>query len=208
MSARKATDIFSEWALNGKDLGMQDHHSTAVDAMLETLTSSRSSSFSFVDAGCGNGWVVRKMSSTPQCTRSFGIDGAEEMIRKAKMIDPKGNYIHSDLLTWVPHEAFDIVHSMEVFYYFKDPEELIKHIMDNWLKPYGQMIMGVDHYHENIKSHSWPTDLNTYMKLLSIDDWVELFKDCGLEEVKAFQANAKDDFPGTLIVHGLKGRGS
>ena len=143
MSARKATDIFSEWALNGKDLGMQDHHSTAVDAMLETLTSSRSSSFSFVDAGCGNGWVVRKMSSNPKCTRSFGIDGAEEMIRKAKMIDPKGNYIHSDLLTWVPHEAFDIVHSMEVFYYFKDPEELIKHIMDNWLKPYGQMIMGV-----------------------------------------------------------------
>ena len=208
MSARKATDIFSEWALNGKDLGMQDHHSTAVDAMLETLTSSSSSSFSFVDAGCGNGWVVRKMSSNPQCTRSLGIDGAEEMIRKAKTIDPKGNYIHSDLLAWVPHEAFDIVHSMEVFYYFKDPEELIKHIMDNWLKPYGQMIMGVDHYHENIKSHSWPTDLNTYMKLLSIDDWVELFKDCGLEEVKAFQANAKDDFPGTLIVHGLKGRGS
>ena len=91
---------------------------------------------------------------------------------------------------------------------FKDPEELIKHIMDNWLKPFGQMIMGVDHYYENIKSHSWPTDLNTYMKLLSIDDWIELFKDCGLGEVKAFQANAKDDFPGTLIVHGLKGRGS
>ena len=80
MSARKATDIFSEWALNGKDLGMQDHHSTAVDAMLETLTSSRSSSFSFVDAGCGNGWVVRKMSSNPKCTRSFGIDGAEALV--------------------------------------------------------------------------------------------------------------------------------
>ncbi len=208
MSIRKATDIFSEWALIGKDLGMQDNHSIAVNVMLDKLIGSRSSKFSFIDAGCGNGWVVRKMGSHSQCSSSFGIDGAEEMIRKAKNIDPIGNYIHSDLLSWVPQQAFDLVHSMEVFYYFKEPKKLIKHIMDNWLKPNGEMIMGVDYYHENIKSHSWPTDLNTHMKLMSIDDWVELFKDCGFAEVTAFQTNAKDEFPGTLIVHGFKEKGS
>ena len=45
---KKDSWSFIPVSLNGKDLGMQDHHSTAVDAMLETLTSSRSSSFSFV----------------------------------------------------------------------------------------------------------------------------------------------------------------
>ena len=207
MLSKKATDIFNQWALVGKDDGMQKHHSSAVNIMLDTLVRSRSSKFSFVDAGCGNGWVVREMRKHPLCTRSIGIDGAEEMIRKAKLIDPTGNYILSDLLAWVPEDAFDLVHSMEVFYYFKSPKKVIKHIVKNWLNEGGEMTMGLDFYKENSKSHSWPTDLNTHMELLGISDWVELFEDSGLIQVRAFQTNAKDDFPGTLVVHGLKEKG-
>ena len=149
MLSKKATDIFNQWALVGKDDGMQKHHSSAVNIMLDTLVRSRSSKFSFVDAGCGNGWVVREMRKHPLCTRSIGIDGAEEMIRKAKLIDPTGNYILSDLLAWVPEDAFDLVHSMEVFYYFKSPKKVIKHIVKNWLNEGGEMIMGIDFYKEN-----------------------------------------------------------
>ena len=147
------------------------------------------------------------MRKHPLCTRSIGIDGAEEMIRKAKLIDPTGNYILSDLLAWVPEDAFDLVHSMEVFYYFKSPKKVIRHIVKNWLNEGGEMIMGIDFYKENSKSHSWPIDLNTHMELLGISDWVELFEESGLIQVTAFQTNAKDDFPGTLVVHGLKEKG-
>ena len=52
-----------------------------------------------------------------------------------------------------------------------------------------------------------PIDLNTDMELLGISDWVELFEESGLIQVTALQTNPKDDFPRTLVVHGLKEKG-
>ena len=34
----------------------------------------------------------------------------------------------------IPKEKVDIVHSMEVFYYFEKPEILISRIYEKWLK--------------------------------------------------------------------------
>ena len=103
-------------------------------------------------------------------------------------------------------ETFDLIHSMEVFYYFNNPKKVISHIVKNWLNETGEMIMGIDFYKENSKSHSWPNDLNTHMELLGISDWVEIFEASGLKQVTSFQTNAKNDFPGTLVVHGMKGK--
>ena len=125
---RKATDIFSEWAEVGKDAGMETNHAQAVDKMLRHLVNSRTSPFSFIDAGCGNGWVVRKIRKHDLCKSAIGVDGAIEMIRKARTIDEHGAYFHSDLMEWTPSQEADFVHSMEVIYYFKQPEKLIFHI--------------------------------------------------------------------------------
>ena len=201
---RKATDIFSEWAEVGKDAGMETNHAQAVDKMLRHLVNSRTSPFSFIDAGCGNGWVVRKIRKHDLCKSAIGVDGAIEIIRKARTIDEHGAYFHSDLMEWTPSQKADFVHSMEVIYYFKQPEKLIFHINENWLRSGGVMIMGMDYYDENLKCHSWPTDLNTYMKLLSKNAWIDLFNDCGLTKVIAFQTNVSNDFPGTLVVTGIK----
>ena len=38
------------------------------------------------------------------------------------------------------------------------------------------MIMGVDYYLENERSHSWPKDLNVPMKLLSMSQWTDILK--------------------------------
>ena len=67
--SRKATDIFSEWASIGRDEGMQKNHWNAVKNMLQTLIKGQSKPFSFIDAGCGNGWVVRKVKSNPHCKK-------------------------------------------------------------------------------------------------------------------------------------------
>ena len=200
---RNATDIFSEWALGRKDEGMEKNHADAVSEMLAHLMYGVGASFTFIDAGCGNGWAVRKMKDHPLCKKAIGVDGAEAMIRKANAIDAVGNYFCSDLLKWIPEEKVDFVHSMEVLYYFENPGELIEHMKLNWLKPSGKMIMGVDYYQEHERSHTWPTDLGTHMTLLSEKNWISLFNDHGFSHIENFRANVHDDFPGTLVISGV-----
>ena len=205
MNKISATDLFNDWALNDKDFGMEKHHLNAVNIMLDILFNSQQSPFSFIDVGCGNGWVVRKVKKNPLCLAATGIDGANEMIRKAKRIDPYGDYIHSEVMKWSPMKKVDFVHSMEVFYYFTKPRKLVSHITKNWLKRNGEMIMGIDYYKENSKSHSWPKDLNTAMNLMDINEWKELFEDCGMKDISHFHVNSNPNFIGTLVVKGVKG---
>ena len=201
---RKATDIFSEWASIGKDEGMQRNHWNAVKKMFQILNKEQFQPFSFIDAGCGNGWALREMLKNPLCLNAVGVDGAIEMIERAKKTDPNGNYIYKDLMEWEPKALVDIVHSMEVIYYFNDPKKLILHMKDKWLKPNGKLIIGLDFYKENNDCHNWPKKLNTKMTLLSIKEWIQLLKNCGLDDVKSYQTNSSDSFEGTLILYAKK----
>ena len=201
---RKATDIFSEWASIGKDEGMQRNHWNAVKKMFQILNKEQFQPFSFIDAGCGNGWAVREMLKNPLCLNAVGVDGAIEMIERAKKTDPNGNYIYKDLMKWEPKAIVDIVHSMEVIYYFNDPKKLILHMKDKWLKPNGKLIIGLDFYKENTDCHTWPKKLNTKMTLLSIKEWTRILKNCGLGDIKNYQTNSSDSFEGTLILYAKK----
>ena len=84
---KEATDIFSSWATTGRDEGMEKGHSAAVTEMLEVVIPKLIQSFTAIDIGCGNGWVVRKLSNLG-ASHVEGIDGAEEMVMKARKIDP------------------------------------------------------------------------------------------------------------------------
>ena len=202
MARIKAIDLFNHWALNGKDIGMEKGHSESVEAMLRNFIENQTVPFSFIDAGCGNGWLVRKILTHPLCDSAIGVDGASEMIKKANELDSKGEYFHSDLIEWVPNKLVDLVHCMEVIYYFENPKKVILHILQNWLKSNGTIIVGMDYYLENENCHSWPMELNVPMTLLSINDWSDLFHECGLKNVFAYQVNKKSDFLGTLVIQG------
>ena len=204
MKEKKATEIFSQWVLDGKDEGMEKNHSNAVNVMLDEIIGSQTDPFSIIDAGCGNGWVVRKIINHPLCVKAMGVDGSKEMIDKARSLDSDGTYFCSDLMDWSPKEKVNFVHSMEVLYYLREPEKFIMHILENWLLEKGTIIMGMDHYLENLNSHSWPTDLNPYMNLKSVKDWIKLFKDCGVSQIVSFQTNESQNFPGTLVLKGEK----
>ena len=183
---------------------MEKNHLPAVQKMIDILLMDDRRHFSFLDVGCGNGYVVRKISELKQCVISVGMDGAEGMIKKAKKMDPNGNYYCSNIVDWIPKLKFDYIHSMEVMYYLENPEKTIKSIVKNWLKANGVMIMGIDYYLENEKSHSWPKDLNVPMKLLSISQWADILKKSGLNKVNYLQANKRVNFSGTLILYGRK----
>ena len=132
------------------------------------------------------------------------IDGAIKMIERAKETDPNGNYVYKDLMEWEPKTFVDMIHSMEVIYYFNDPKKLILHMKDKWLKPNGKLIMGLDFYKENSDCHDWPKQLDTQMTLLSINQWVELLKNCGLKDVISYKTNTNDSFEGTLVLYAKK----
>ena len=84
-------NVFSGWALNGKDEGMEKHHNDSVMNMIDFACRGLPE-YSFIDAGCGNGWVVRHISNDSKCNSAIGVDGSSNMINKAKKLDDKNQY--------------------------------------------------------------------------------------------------------------------
>lgn len=198
----KAIKTFNEWANHGKDLGMEKNHLPSVSKMLDLIPKHiLSKTFSFIDIGCGNGWVVRKVRSKENCIQSVGIDGADKMIKKAISLDKNSEYYNLDIEKMSYRKTFDVVFSMEVFYYFKNPLKVLKYLNNYIIKPGGCMLVGIDHYFENTPSLSWSDDLNLNLQTYKIEEWKALFKDSGFKNVKSFQFGKKDSWEGTLVIY-------
>ena len=204
---KTAIEVFGEWAKTGRDERMAKGHQMAVSYMLEHTKHLRNAGYTAIDAGCGNGWVVRLLSQEPNCRLAMGVDGAQPMIDRALKIDPSGTYVHGDLMEWSPETPVDFVHSMEVFYYFREPGAVLKHILHRWMKPEGHLIFGVDHYAENTPSLDWAQKTGIdFMTTLSQAQWVQLMRNVGFIDVQSTRIHAKDDWAGTLVVSGQKPR--
>lgn len=204
---RIPTEVFGEWAEQGKDIGMEKGHAWAVEDMIGFAIEERAKlkrNFSFLDLGCGNGWVVRKVENNSLCTRAVGIDGAKQMIENARKSGDRSEYLHENIDIYNSPDKFDLIHSMEVLYYLKDPFLTVKKIADSWLHEEGRLIVGVDLYHENKESHSWEAKVGTKMTMLKESQWVEMFQSAGLNEVKSWRSNQTPDWAGTLVVTGKK----
>ena len=204
---RIATDVFGEWAEKGKDIGMEKGHALAVEDMISFATQERTNlkrNFSFLDLGCGNGWVVRMLENNQLCVRSVGIDGAKQMIEKASEDTSKSEFLLENIDTYISPDKFDLIHSMEVLYYLENPALTVKKITDSWLNKGGRLIAGVDLYYENQESHSWEEKVGTKMMMLKEAEWMEIFSSAGLQEVESWRSNQSQDWAGTLVLTGKK----
>ena len=197
-------EVFSDWAISGKDDGMRKNHFKPVMKMIK-LFEDKYKNPCIIDAGCGNGWLVRHLDEKNKYKKIIGVDGSKSMIAKAKKLDPKNNYICSELDLWKPDYKADVVISMEVMYYFKKPEKIIKHIFNNWIKKNGVFIMGIDFYLENKKCHDWKekTGVDT-MELFSSAIWIKFFEKSGFKNVNKYFFNEGMEWKGTLVVEGFK----
>jgi len=204
---RIATEVFGEWAEKGKDIGMEKGHALAVEDMISFATQERTNlkrNFSFLDLGCGNGWVVRMLENNQLCVRSVGIDGAKQMIEKASEDTSKSEFLLENIDTYSSPDKFDLIHSMEVLYYLENPALTVKKIADSWLNEGGRLIAGVDLYYENQESHSWEDRVGTKMMMLKEAEWMEIFSSAGLQEVESWRSNQSQDWAGTLVLTGKK----
>ena len=205
---QKPIEIFGKWAEEGKDVGMEKGHARSVKDMLNFALQERTNigkNFSFLDLGCGNGWAARKVAENTLCTYAVGLDGAEQMIINAKKIAGQVEYIHADINSYIPNRKFDLIHSMEVLYYLEDPVKKVKSFTNDWLEDQGRLIIGIDHYYENLDSHSWEEKVGTPMLMLKEAEWLDIFFASGLNDIKSWRSNPSKDWSGTLVLTGKKG---
>jgi len=199
-----ATDVFSEWAERGKDEGMEKGHVDSVNFMIDKLKPKTQTSFSALDIGCGNGWVVRRLRDIETCEVAIGVDGAKKMIEKAHRLDPLGKYFHADILEWSPMQKFSIIHSMEVLYYLENPLKAVNTIYTKWLEKGGTFIFGIDHYTENVPSLNWPAECGINMNTQPIQYWLKIMSLTGFKNIQSWQIGAKNEWKGTLVIVGEK----
>ena len=199
-------ETFNNWASLDKDESMEKGHYSSVNRMFQILkkeTNLLESKFSFIDIGCGNGWVIRKILENPYCNYATGIDGAENMIKKAKSYNI-GNFIKTDIETFNFKKKFDIVFSMETFYYLENIDDFINKIYMDGINANGSLIVGIDHYKENKSTLTWEKDYNLKIKTLSIKDWNKIISKHPFSNVKIYQHGQKKGWEGTLILHAQK----
>ena len=201
-AARPVNEVFSRWAAAGWDTEMEQNHARAVEEMLAAALAARGDvgPFTAIDAGCGNGWVVRRLRACDACLAATGVDVSAGMIAKARSIDPKGDYDLADLLEWTPPEPVDLVHSMEVLYYLEDPVALLRRIRADWLRPGGWAVFGVDYYTENPASLAWPAELGVRVTTWSEARWRAALLEAGFTDVRVWRAAAVAGAPGTLAM--------
>ncbi len=202
---RTATEVFSEWARLGKDEGMETGHAPAVNEILSVaLAELDGRSFKAIDAGCGNGWVVRLLNAMPSCVEAMGVDGAFSMIERAQKIDPEGVYKMAELSNWKPEKPVELVHSMEVLYYIGDIPAFLENIHNHWLIEGGIFAFGIDHYLENKDSHGWSEKVGVHMAMHSEKEWCQMVENAGFDVLHTFRAAPTAEWEGTLAVVATK----
>ncbi len=176
----KVRTTFDEWAKIGRAELMEKEHSKTVLKFLNSIRFEKP--FSFLDVGCGNGWVVRKISQIQNCKKAVGIDKSQNMITKAKSKkkSSKENYLRTDILSWKFNGKFDYIFSMESLYYSTPMESALKKIY-KLLKPGGQFFCGTDFYNDNKATIEWSKKMNIPLDLRSKKQCKKMFEGIGFE---------------------------
>ena len=199
---------FDKWAQNGRAELMEIEHGKNVLKFLQTISFDKP--FTFLDVGCGNGWVVRKIAKEKNCKKSIGIDKSKKMIQEAiKKISLKNEeFIHTDIESLKYRRKFDFIFSMESLYYADSIEIALEKIF-KILKPGGQFFCGTDFYTDNKATARWANIMKIQMHLHSKNEWKKFFQNTGFivktKHIKDLKNTKKwkREF-GTLFITGTK----
>ena len=204
----KTSKLFDVWANSGRSEEMEKGHGTTVNQFLDKL--SLKENFRFLDIGCGNGWVIRKMSQNPFCAKAIGIDKSKMMIKnaKSKISSEKEIYFSTELETWNTKEKFDVIFSMESLYYSVPMEPALEKVF-KLLKKNGIFYCGTDFYSDNTLTTRWVKDMNIPMDLRSEKEWKRMFREVGFITRSKHVTDSKNKSKwkrefGTLFVIGRK----
>ena len=176
----KTSKYFDHWAKMGKSEDMEKGHGVTVNKFLNKIQFS--DKFSFLDIGCGNGWVVKKIAQLDACTKAVGIDKSKNMISKANKtkISDKEQYFTTELETFKFSKKFDVIFSMESLYYSVPMEPALTKVY-KLLKNGGIFYCGTDFYKDNHLTTRWKKDMKIPMDLRSESEWKKMFTEIGFK---------------------------
>ncbi len=199
---------FDEWAQNGKAKLMEKEHGKNVSKFLEKICFDKP--FSFLDVGCGNGWVVRKISAHHKCRKAVGIDKSKKMILQAKKDknNSKEVYVHTNIELWKYSGKFDFIFAMESLYYADSIDVALKKIY-KLLNPGGYFFCGTDFYTDNKATARWVNIMKIQMHLHSKKEWKKFFENAGFRVKTKHIKDSKNKKKwkreyGTLFITGTK----
>jgi len=199
---------FDKWAQNGRAELMEAEHGKNVSKFLQAISFDKP--FTFLDVGCGNGWVVRKIAKEKNCKKAIGIDKSKKMIiqSKKKMDSKKEEFINTDVESMKYKGKFNFIFSMESLYYADSIEVALEKIY-KLLKPGGKFYCGTDFYTDNKATARWANIMKIQMHLHSKKEWKESFQNAGFKvktkQIKDLKNRKKwkREF-GTLFIIGTK----
>jgi len=204
----KTSKVFDSWAKTGRAEEMEGGHGVTVGKFLDSISFDKP--FSFLDIGCGNGWVVRKIAQLSKCKKAVGIDKSKNMIKRAvaKKVSNKEEYCCTSLESWRYTGKFDIIFSMESLYYSVPMEPTLTKVF-KMLKTGGLFYCGTDFYSDNHLTKRWTKVMKIPMDLRSKAEWKKMFKEAGFKTIakqvkdSKHRAKWKREF-GTLFMIGEK----
>ena len=75
---------------------------------------------SVVDLGCGAGNVTRALKTRWPDAEISGVDGSNEMLKRARTEDPEITWVEADMNDWKPDGSLDLIYSNAALHWLDD----------------------------------------------------------------------------------------
>ncbi|MCK4669666.1 MAG: class I SAM-dependent methyltransferase [Nanoarchaeota archaeon] len=120
-------NLMEEMAYSSRNPLIRFVHLNRLDAIVKQLP--RKKGLKILDAGCGEGHLIKKAHCKNNQSLYFGVDITKVALKKAKERCPYAKFIHGDL-TKIPYEneSFDIVICTEVLEHIYEYKDVIKEL--------------------------------------------------------------------------------
>ncbi len=175
---------FNRWAEAGRGEGMEQDHLPITLPVLEKMRLTPTDNV--LDVGCGAGWLSRRLAKLVPEGRVVGMDVSDEMIRRARRASVDFDnlmFVTGEVaqIPWQPN-FFSHAISVESSYYWPAPAAGAKDIF-RVLSEGGSAWILINYYRDNPHCHQWGSLLAVPTRLLSAEEWAELFRAAGFTEV-------------------------
>lgn len=181
---RRVKAVFDDWAASGRGERMGAAHEPNARQGFERLALRPGERF--LEVGCGVGYAVRWAAAVDPTVDALGVDLSPTMIERARGAStglPNARFLCAPFPgPWLDEEApFDAVFSMEVLYYFDDPDAALARIAGA-LSPGGRFVCVIDYYEGNPGSLGWDDALGVHMHRRTPEQWAGALRSAGLDD--------------------------
>ncbi|MGA2688393.1 MAG: methyltransferase domain-containing protein [Candidatus Korobacteraceae bacterium] len=182
---------FNQWAEAGRGEEMERHHISITQQTLALMGLQPGERV--LDLGCGAGWATRLLAQLvagggERPGQVVGLDVSDEMVRRARGSSTQyANVLFvvgsAQQIPW-EENFFDKVLSVESFYYYGDQDRALDELF-RVMAPRGELFILINLYKDNAYSLRWVEELKVPVQARSEQEYVELLREHGYEDVRA-----------------------